>query len=286
MQALREIRRRIRSVQNTQQITKAMEMVAAARLKKAQSKVESSRPYANKLQNLLKNLSRVKGVAFHPLFQKKEQVKKTLLFLITSDRGLCGPFNTNIIKEAESFLKNYEKNKISLITVGKKGFNFFRKKHWEIEQKYLGLEGRVEISQLKSMTNLLIELFLSKKVDEVYILYTKFINPVTSEVTLEKFLDIESEKEEGKEEIKYIFEPNIDKIFKVLLPKYCINKIQMALFESFASEHGSRMTAMSSATKNAEEMIEELTLTRNKLRQSAITKEMLEIASGAEALKG
>lgn len=285
MQALREIRRRIRSVQNTQQITKAMEMVAAARLKKAQSKVESSRPYSYKLHFLLKNLSRVKGVAFHPLFQKREQIKNILLFLITSDRGLCGPFNTNTIKKAESFLKNYEKNKVGLITVGKKGFNFFRKKHWEIEQKYLGLEGRVEISQLKSMTNLLIELFLSKKVDEVYILYTKFINPVTSEVTLEKFLDIESEKEE-KEEIEYIFEPNIDKIFKVLLPKYCINKIQMALFESFASEHGSRMTAMSSATKNAEEMIEELTLTRNKLRQSAITREMLEIASGAEALKG
>jgi len=286
MQALREIRRRIRSVQNTQQITKAMEMVAAARLKKAQSNVESSRPYSNKLDLLLKNLSRTQTTYSHPLFQKSEEIKNVLLFLITSDRGLCGPFNANIIKQAQSFLEDYEKDRAGLVIVGKKGFNHFRKAQWEIEEKYLGLEGRIISSQLKSMTNLLIELFLSKKYDEVHILYTKFINPATFKVALEKFLNIEPEEKEKKKEIEYIFEPNVERIFEVLLPKYCINKIQMTLFESLASEHGSRMTAMSAATKNAEEMIEELTLIRNKLRQAAITKEMLEIASGAEALKG
>ncbi|KPL03770.1 MAG: hypothetical protein AMJ90_03135 [candidate division Zixibacteria bacterium SM23_73_2] len=286
MQALREIRRRIRTVQNTQQITKAMKMVAAARLKKAQSNVESSRPYAKKLDLLLKNLSRAKTSFYHPLFEKREKIKKTLLFLITSDRGLCGPFNANIFKEAKSFLEDYEKDQVGLVIVGKKGFNHFRREKWEIVQSYPGLEGKVTASQLKSITNILIELFLSNKYDQVYTLYTQFLNPATFKVTLEKFLNIEPENKEKKLQIDYIFEPNVEEIFDVLLPRYCINRVQMALFESFASEHGSRMTAMSAATKNAEEMIEELTLIRNKLRQAAITKEMLEIASGAEALKG
>ena len=286
MQALREIRRRIRSVENTKQITKALEMVAAARLKKAQAKAESSRPYAKKLGHLMENLSLASGVISHPLFEKREEVKKIALVIITSDRGLCGSYNSNIFKAADNFLRRYDHNKVILVIAGRKGFNYYKKKDWEIRYKYSGLETKMSFSELKSLTNQITGLFLSREVDEVFLLYTKFVNSLVQKVALENFLNIEPEEIKEKEEIDYIFEPDAEKIFEVLLPRYCLNKIQTALLESQASEYGARMTAMSAATKNAEEMIEHLTLIRNKLRQASITKEMLEIASGAEALKG
>ena len=286
MQALREIRRRIRSVENTEQITKAMEMVAAVRLKKAQAKAESSRPYAVKLGHLMENLSLASGVISHPLFEKREEVKKIALVIITSDRGLCGSYNSNIFKAADNFLRRYDHNKVILVIAGRKGFNYYKKKDWEIRYKYSGLETKMSFSELKSLTNQITGLFLSREVDEVFLLYTKFVNSLVQKVALENFLNIEPEEIKEKEEIDYIFEPDAEKIFEVLLPRYCLNKIQTALLESQASEYGARMTAMSAATKNAEEMIEHLTLIRNKLRQASITKEMLEIASGAEALKG
>jgi F-type H+-transporting ATPase subunit gamma len=286
MQALREIRRRIRSVENTEQITKAMEMVAAVRLKKAQAKAESSRPYAVKLGHLMENLSLASGVISHPLFEKREEVKKIALVIITSDRGLCGSYNFNSFKAADNFLKRYDHNKVILVIAGRKGFNYYKKKDWEIRYKYSGLETKMSFSELKSLTNQITDLFLSREVDEVFLLYTKFVNSLVQKVTLEKFLNIEPEEIKEKKEIDYIFEPDAGKIFEVLLPRYCLNRIQTALLESQASEYGARMTAMSAATRNAEEMIEHLTLVRNKLRQASITKEMLEIASGAEALKG
>jgi len=286
MQALREIRRRIRSVENTEQITKAMEMVAAVRLKKAQAKAESSRPYAKKLGHLMENLSLASGVISHPLFEKREEVKKIALVIITSDRGLCGSYNSNIFKAADNFLRRYDHNKVILVIAGRKGYNYYKKKDWEIRYKYSGLETKMSFSELKSLTNQITGLFLSREVDEVFLLYTKFINSLVQKVTLEKFLNIQPEEIKEKEEIDYIFEPDAEKIFEVLLPRYCLNKIQTALLESQASEYGARMTAMNAATRNAEEMAEHLTLIRNKLRQASITKEMLEIASGAEALKG
>lgn len=286
MQALREIRRRIRSVENTRQITKAMEMVAAARLKKAQGRAESSRPYAKKLGLLMENLSLASGVVSHPLFEKREEIKKRALVIITSDRGLCGSYNTNIFKAAGNFLKKYDPKKVILVIVGRKGFNYYKKKDWEIRYKYFGLETKMNLSELKSITNQITDLFLSKEADEVFLLYTRFVNSLVHRVTLEKFLNIQPEEIKEKKEIDYIFEPNAEEIFDVLLPRYCLNKIQTVLLESLASEYGARMTAMNAATKNAGEMIEHLTLIRNKLRQASITKEMLEIASGAEALKG
>jgi F-type H+-transporting ATPase subunit gamma len=286
MQALREIRRRIRSVENTEQITKAMEMVAAVRLKRAQAKAESSRPYAVKLGHLMENLSLASGVISHPLFEKREEVKKIALVIITSDRGLCGSYNSNSFKAADNFLKRYDHNKVILVIAGRKGFNHYKKKNWEIRYRYSGLEAKMNFSEIKSLTNQITGLFLSREVDEVFLLYTKFVNSLVQKVALEKFLNIEPEEIKEKKEIDYIFEPDAEEIFKVLLPRYCLNKIQTALLESQASEYGARMTAMSAATKNAEEMIEHLTLIRNKLRQASITREMLEIASGAEALKG
>jgi len=261
-------------------------MVAAARLRKAQSRAESSRPYALKMQSMLENVTRASAVAVHPLFEKRE-VKKVALVIISSDRGLCGSYNSNIIRGADGFLKRYEKEKILLITIGKKGYIYYSKRPWEIKLRYLNLGGNLVLSQVKEITNDLVNLYLSGEADEIYLLYTKFISAMTHRITLEKFLNIESQikKEEKKAYLEFIFEPTAEKIFSSLLPNYCMTKVQMALAESFASEHSSRMISMGAATKNAEEMIEHLTLVCNKLRQASITKEMLEITTSAEALK-
>jgi F-type H+-transporting ATPase subunit gamma len=286
MPSLRDIRRRIKSVSGTQQITKAMEMVAAAKLRKAQSRVESSRPYASKMQSMLENLTKAASSFVHPLFEKRE-VKKVALVIISSDRGLCGSYNSNIFRAADEFLKKYEREKVVLVTIGKKGYVHYSKRPWEIRLKYLDLGGNLLLSQVKGITNDLVNLYLLREVDEIYFLYTKFLSTMTHRVTLEKFLNIESkkEREEKRGYLEFIFEPDAEKIFSSLLPNYCMTKVQMALAESFASEHGSRMISMGAATKNAEEMIEHLTLFRNKLRQASITKEMLEITTSAEALK-
>ncbi|MFQ6032399.1 MAG: ATP synthase F1 subunit gamma, partial [Candidatus Zixiibacteriota bacterium] len=219
-------------------------------------------------------------------FEKRE-VKKVALVIISSDRGLCGSYNTNIIRAADEFLRKYEREKVVLVNIGKKGYTHYAKRLWEIRLKYLDLGGNIVVSQVKNITNDLVNLFLSQEVDEIYFLYTRFISATTYSVTLEKFLNIESQVErEGKQAyLEFIFEPSPEKIFSNLLPNYCMTKVQMALAESFASEHGSRMISMGAATKNAEEMIEHLTLVRNKLRQASITKEMLEITTSAEALK-
>ncbi|MCK4404562.1 MAG: ATP synthase F1 subunit gamma [candidate division Zixibacteria bacterium] len=287
MATLRDLRRRIRSVQGTQQITKAMEMVAAAKLRKAQTKVESSRPYASKMQAMLDNLTQASTSLIHPLFKKRE-VKKVGLVVVTSDRGLCGSYNHNVIYEADKFLKEYEKDKMVLIIVGRKGYTYYLKRPWEIRLKYLGLGGDLNLAQVKNITNDLVNFFLSGEVDEIHFIYTKFLSAVTYKITTEKFLNIERQvKAEDKEGyVDYIFEPDPQKIFSSLLPDYCMIRVQMALAESFASEYGSRMISMGAATKNAEEMLEHLTLVMNKLRQASITKEMLEITTGAEALKG
>lgn len=286
MPSLRDIRRRIKSVSGTQQITKAMEMVAAAKLRKAQSRVESSRPYATKMQSMLENLTKAASSFVHPLFEKRE-VKKVALVIISSDRGLCGSYNSNIFRAVDEFLKKYEREKVVLVTIGKKGYVHYSKRPWEIRLKYLGLGGNLVLSQVKGITNDLVNLYLSGELDEIYFLYTKFLSAITYRVTLEKFLNIESEKEreEKRGYLEFIFEPDAEKIFSSLLPNYCMTKVQMALAESFAAEHGSRMISMGAANKNAEEMIEHLTLVRNKLRQASITKEMLEITTSAEALK-
>jgi len=287
MPTLRDLRRRIKSVQGTQQITKAMEMVSAAKLRKAQTRLESSRPYASKMQSMLDNLTQRTVSLSHRLFEKKE-VKKTCVVVVTADRGLCGSYNHNVIHQADKFLKKYDKDKIALITIGKKGYTYYSKRPWEIKLKYPDLGGNLIWTQVKSVTNELVNLFLSGEVDEIYFIFTKFLSTVSYKVTTEKFLNIESQvKAESREiYVDYIFEPDPQSIFGNLLPTYCMTRVQMALAESFTAEHGSRMISMGAATKNAEEMIEHLTLVMNKLRQATITKEMLEITTGAEALKG
>ncbi|MCJ7508380.1 MAG: ATP synthase F1 subunit gamma [candidate division Zixibacteria bacterium] len=284
MESLRDIRNRIRSVESTHDITKAMEMVAAVKLRRAQSKAESSRPYALKMQEMLGNLSSASEEITHPLFEKRE-AKKVALVVISSDRGLCGSYNSNIIRAAQEFIKNYTPQNVMIINVGKKGYDFYRKRGFEIKLKYLSLGGNLVLNNIKSISEDLTKLFLSGEADEIHILYTKFISAMSYRVNLQKFLNIESKDKDEKEMVDYIFEPEPEEIFTELLPRYCSTVIQMALAEAFASEHGSRMIAMGGATKNAEEMIEHLTLQRNKARQASITKELLEVVSGAEALR-
>lgn len=285
MPTIRDIKRRIRSVENTEKTTKAMEMVAAAKLKKSELKVYQARPYAAKMQEILESLSQA-SLDFTSSYFQKRPVKKTLLVLITSDRGLCGAHNTYLVRKAFEFLKNYTPENLVLLLIGKKGFNFFRRRNYEIFSQYLDLAGNFNLQKAREITGQITTLFLSGQVDEVYLLYTRFKSIMSHPVVLEKFLNIEKEnKSEKKLALDYIFEPDPQIIFEELLPRYCLTKIQMALLDAFTSEHAARMLAMSNATKNAEEMIEHLTLVRNKVRQASITKEMLEIVGGAEALK-
>lgn len=293
MLSLRDIKKRIKSVESTHEITRAMEMVAAAKLKKAQSRVESFRPYAGKMQQMLENLSLASGEVKHPLFDKRE-VKKIALVIVTSDRGLCGSYNSNVIRAGQEFLKKYNPQDVLIVNVGKKAYNFYKKREWAIKLNYLNLAGNLVLSDVKNITRDLTNLFLSKEADEIHILYTKFFSAMSHRVNLDKFLNIESKGEKNELEadkistarrVDYIFEPSPEEIFTELLPSYCMTAIRMALAEAFASEQGSRMIAMGGATKNAKEMIEHLTLQRNKARQASITKELLEVVSGAEALK-
>jgi F-type H+-transporting ATPase subunit gamma len=284
MESLKILRRRIKSVSSTMQLTRAMELVSAAKLRKAQTKLISSRPYASKMQVILENLSSASTAITHPLFEKRE-VKHRCLVIISSDRGLCGSYNVNVFRKAEEFLSQETKDKIKLVLIGKKGFYHYRRKPYEIRSKYIDLGGKLELARTKEITANLVNLFLSGEVDEIFLLYTKFLTVASYRVTLDKFLNIEKPKEKLTGYLEYIFEPSPEKLFGDLLPRYCSTRVQIALSEAFASEQGSRMIAMGAATQNAEEMIDQLTLLRNKARQAAITKEMVEIASGVEALK-
>jgi F-type H+-transporting ATPase subunit gamma len=284
MESLKILKRRIKTVSSTMQLTRAMELVAAAKLRKAQTRLVSSRPYASKMQTILENLSSASTALTHPLFEKRE-VRHKGVVIITSDRGLCGSYNVNIFRKAEEFLSSEPQDKIKLILIGKKGLYYYRNRPWEIRLKYLDLGGKLEFAKIKEVTSELVNLFLSKEVDEIFFLYTRFISTTTYHLVLEKFLNIEKPEEKNEGYLEYIFEPSAGRLFEDLLPRYCLTRIQMALAEAFTSEQGSRMIAMGTATQNAEEMIDNLTLLRNKARQSAITKEMVEIASGVEALK-
>lgn len=284
MESLKILRRRIKSVSSTKQLTKAMELVSASKLRKAQTRLVSSRPYASKMQVILENLSSASTAISHPLFDKRE-VKYKGLVIISSDRGLCGSYNVNVFRKAEEFLNQESKDKIKLVLIGKKGFYHYRRRPYEIRLKYIDLGGKLELTRTKEITANLVNLFLSREVDEIFLLYTKFLTVTSYRVALEKFLNIERPVEEQKGYMEYIFEPSAEMLFDDLLPRYCLTRVQIALSEAFASEQGSRMIAMGAATRNAEEMIDQLTLLRNKARQASITKEMVEIASGVEALK-
>jgi len=282
---LREIKRRIKSVETTRQITKAMQMVAAAKLRRAQARVEAARPYGLKMQQMLESLAGAATSLNHPLFEERK-INTTLLVVISADRGFCGSYNSNLVRAAMRYLKESPRDSVKLGLIGKKAVDFFKKRPYPIAIRVPHTGGRVDMQMIRNLANDISRSYERREVDEVRLLYTQFISTTRYNLTLEKFLPIE--KPTGADEempSQYIFEPSAAEIFASLVPRYCLTKLLSAHLEAFASEFGSRMIAMSNATNNAEDMIEHLTLFRNKARQAAITKELLDIVGGAEALK-
>lgn len=289
MPTLREVKKRIRSVISTKRITKAMEMVAAANLRRAQQKLDQTRPYGSMLDLLLGHLAAAsKEELVHPFFEEREEVKKKTLVLVTSDRGLCGSYNGNAIRRAMEWLKENKDYEPELVTVGKKGQQIFRRRSWPIVAHYADWGGGIDYEKAKEIVRFLIFRFLKGETDEISVLYTKFLSTVRYRLTVERYLPVARPKggEESHYQVNYIFEPSPEAIYDALLPDYAASKMISALAEAFASEHGSRMMAMGNATSNAAEMVNELTLDYNKARQAQITKELLDVVTGAEALKG
>jgi len=292
MPTLRQVKKRIRSVINTRQITKAMEMVAAAKLRKAQMRIMQVRPYSEKLSTILSHLSEAaSGGLVHPFFEKRE-VKKRTLVLMTSDRGFCGSFNSNLIRRANMWLSDKNEDEVELVLVGKKGRDFYKRRPWKIVDSIIDWSGNLDYGRARSLVDLLTRRFLDGETDEISVIYTQFLSMAKYRIVDIPYLPVENlevaqnEETKQKSNMDYIFEPSPEAIFTDIMPKYALTKMITALADSFASEHGTRMMAMGSATKNAGEMIDALTLQCNKARQAAITKELLEIVSGAEALKG
>ena len=284
MAGVRDIRRRIRSVVNMQQITKAMKMVAAAKLRRAQEKVIASRPYAKQIQDVLSRLAQDQDQTevSHPLLEKRP-IKKIGYILVTSDRGLCGGFNANLIRLTRGVLEEKRDADTGLVAVGRKGIDYFTRRQVEIITRFTGLGDNPDYNQAKKIADEIISLYTNRELDEVYLIYSKFVSVLTQEPTMVKVLPIETSEEEAGGQ--YIFEPSPQRMLENLLPNYIISQIFSSLLESKASEQGARMTAMDSATENAKEMIDKLTLVMNRARQAAITKEISEIVGGAAALE-
>lgn len=261
-----------------------MELVAAARLRRAQTRVESARPYGLKMQQMLESLAGAAAGLNHPLFEER-QVKSTLLVVVSADRGLCGSYNSNILRTANRYIAEMPKDSVRLGLIGKKAVSFFKKRPHPIAFKIEQTGGKADLALVRNLANNITAMFQNGEVDEVKLLYTKFISIASSKVMVERFLPIEKPGDDNGASTDYIFEPDAGRIFGDLVPRYCLTKILMALLEAFASEFGQRMMAMGNATRNADEMIENLTLVRNKARQATITKELLDIVGGAEALK-
>lgn len=284
MATLRDIKKRIRAVVNTKQITKAMEMVAAARLRRAQQLVEQSRPYSEKMRLILEQISSASTEFRHSFFEKRE-IRNKILVVMASDRGLCGSYNSNVFRKASEILRNSEV-KPRLVIVGRKAREYFRRRDVEILKVWEGMGGKMDYEVARELTTWLIDQWETGKADQIEMLYTSFLSMSSFRVGVSTFLPIEPPQTDETTSRDYIFEPDPQYIYDTLMPAYALTIIQMALADAIASEHGTRMIAMNLATKNAEEMIDSLTLSYNKARQAAITSELLEIVSGAEALKG
>lgn len=287
MASLKQIRQRIRSAKNIQQITKAMKLVAAARLTRAKSKVEEARPYSQKMAEFMASVGGAGTLPDHPLLQRRE-VKTNCLILITSDRGFAGAYNTNMLRRAGNYLATQD-TPTKLVTVGKKGLQFFRKRGYESIFDHTVPTAGAGLEDAQIVTAKVIELFTSGQVDSISLCYSRFYSPIRQEPQVVQLLPImppEGEEEESAGPNKdYKFEPGPEELLGLLLPQYVLTLVYQAMLEASASEHGARMTAMSNATDSADKMIKELTLTANRARQASITTEILEIVAGAEALK-
>lgn len=283
MANLKEIRNRITSVSSTMQITSAMKMVSAAKLKKAQDAITAMRPYAQKLTELLQNLSATLNEDIGGQYTAQRPVNKVLIVAITSNRGLCGAFNSNIIKESKKLADTYAGKQVDFISIGKKGDDIIKKIHNVIENKS-SIFDKLTFSNVSVIAQSLMDKFISGEYDRIELVYNQFKNAASQEIITEQFLPLQPIQGQKSTAIDYIFEPSKEEIVVSLIPKSLKIQLYKAIRDSFASEHGARMTAMHKATDNATELRNQLKLTYNKARQAAITNEILEIVGGAEAL--
>lgn len=286
MPSLIDLRRRIRSVRNTQQVTKAMKMVSAAKLRRAQDRVLAARPYAAMYRELRARVAAAvatdERLAAHPLLVQRPEQRILLVFL-TADRGLAGAFNTNLIRAAQAFIAQHAGKQIELVTIGRKGRDFFRKRQFPIAAEYTGFSQKFDYADAASVARFLIERYASAGTDAVYLLYNEFKSLMSARLTTVRVLPVEPAL--AARPVDYIFEQPPGQLLEGLLPRYVEIAVYQALLESVAAEHAARMTAMDQATNNAGEMIARLTLFMNRVRQASITKELIEVVSGAEALE-
>ncbi len=291
MASLKEVRTRIRSVKSTQQITKAMKMVAASKLRKAQDAILQMRPFTEKLSEILQNVVRSTEDTSPSPFAEIRDVERVLIVPVTSDRGLCGAFNSNVIKKTISLIEEeYESvhntGQLYVLPIGQKGFEYFKKRGYNVIEEYSQLFSQLSFDNAKEAADSAMGSFLDNELDKVILVYNEFKNVATQILCVEQFLPLtgKSEEEEQKTTADYIFEPSKSDIKKDLIPQSLRIQFYKAVLESNASEHGARMTAMEVATENAEEMLSDLQVIYNRTRQAAITKEILDIVGGAEAL--
>lgn len=288
MPNLKKIRKRIASVKSTQKITRAMKMVAAARLRRAQERITQLRPYALQMLQVISSVSaRAGDEEVHPLLARRDP-KRVMLVILTSDRGLAGAFNQNINRAAYNFVKDLEKQgkQVTLGTIGRKGYDYFRRRNADIRHRFTGIYDKLDLQKASQVGGVIIDEFISHELDAIYLIYNEFKSAISHKVVMEQLLPItpvEIPEKEGA--IDFIYEPNKRSVLDALLPIYVNGEVFRALLESVASEHGARMTAMDNATNNAADMIDKLTLQLNRARQAAITKELIEIISGAESLE-
>jgi len=293
MPNLKEIRIRIASVNSTRQITSAMKMVSAAKLRRAQDGVVQLRPYASKLDGILQSISDNVGSSNDNVFGKDRPVNKILVVVITSNKGLCGAFNSNVIKKTVQLIQNdfaalNEKGKVELLTIGKKGFDYFRIRNYKIAKNQSSIYEKLNFDKIIPVVEEIMSSFENKEYDKVILVYNQFKNAAVQILTEEQFLPLKKQKKDKNNfahHFDFIYEPSQEYMMKELIPKSLKIQFYKALLDSYAAEHGARMTAMHKATDNAADLLKELNLTFNKARQGAITKEILEIVGGANALK-
>jgi F-type H+-transporting ATPase subunit gamma len=290
MASLRDIRRKIRAVKNIQQITQAMKMIAAQRLKRVQTRVTAAKPYAEKMQELVGALAPKAQELQHPLLEVREPPKAVGVVVISGDKGLCGSYNNNVIRCGANLIKELgQQHPVKVVTVGRKATDYFRKRDYDLHASFAQIGVDAPYAQVKQIAEAITGLFLGGTVDQVHIAYTEFVTTIQQRPHAVKFLPITPPEADGDERsrttVDYLFEPAAPELFGTLLPRYVESRIHHLLLESVTSEFGARMTAMTNATENAGELIDTLTLNYNKARQATITKELLEVVSGAEALR-
>jgi F-type H+-transporting ATPase subunit gamma len=283
VQSLRQIKGRIRSAENTKKVTRAMEMISVAKLRQTQNLVGGSAVYVEKIEYLLKRLLGRLGSMRHPLISASQATGKAAVCFITSDTGLCGAYNLNVLRMTDEFVSKRNRDHVVLVPIGRKGAVYFRKKGSDVSRAYIGFNGRYNNERRDEILKFCLDLYTSKTVDEVYFIYTKMEVAARGRVVTEKFLNLEYEA--GREE-EYDLEPDLPSILDELIPVYLGNKMRVILLNAFIAEHNARSLAMGEATKNAIELLQALIMQRNKMRQASITSEMIEIISSAEALRG